>query len=341
MAKSSFKNTRKLINNIKKLEVCLPQEADQKYFTTLENKIMHGIDGLSCKDVRESLVDLFEDSLSPERAKEINEHISLCKECKEEYKTTANLISSLSKIETKECAVDDYFTNLAEKITEKAFENRTPETCTTAQDYLVNILMEEEIPADIKKHIDSCEGCQQEMKMTEKMMESLKRFSVPLPNEQYFEAQLNKIDAAIELLPSPRIAKSQQREKISNYVISIFDTIRITILQPQAAIAVSALVALLIIGGRMYYRQDSIEERQINLSEVINKTNSIASRAKFGAEDDHDRDRDHKTTIKIDTATASRSKLLRDNISDPREDEKLEIKASGTAEVKNKNKKLN
>lgn len=337
MAKSNFKKTRSLVKNIKKLEVRLPKEADEKYFSVLENKIMHGINGLSCKEVRESFVDLCEDSLSPQRTKEIKDHIELCKECKEEYKTTINIISSLSKINTREESVDEYFSNLADKITEKAFENREDDVCSKAQDYIVNMFTEESIPADIKEHLASCKDCQFEVKTTEKMMNNLKRFSVPLPNEQYFEEQLNKIDAAIDLLPSPRIAKSRQTEKISNYILSIVDTIRVTILQPQAAIAVSALVALLIIGGRMYYSQDSIEERQINLSEVINKTSSVASSIQM--EGDHDRD--SKTTLQIDTATASRSRMLRENISDPKEDEKLELKTSGTAEAKIKNKKLN
>ena len=168
---------------------------------------------------------------------------------------------------------------------------------------------------------------------------NLKKLSVILPSEQYFEAQLNEIDAVIETLPSYKTASAQRREKISDYVSGMLNTLRVTILQPQTAIAVSALVALLIIGGKMYYTRDRIEEKQINLSEVISKTNAVAT----GIDDkDHDRDRDSKTTLKIDTATATRNRL-RDNISDPREDEKLEIKTTGSAENKDhdRDRKLN
>ncbi len=338
MSKNDFKELRGLVKNIKKMEIGLPKEADSEYFASLENKIMQNID-CSCKDIRESFVDLFEGTLSKERTSEIKAHIDLCLECKAEYDQTVEIISNLSKIDTHEEAVDDYFTSLADRITKKVFEEKTSDFCEAAQDYIINKHTEEPIPTNIQKHIDTCHTCQMEIMTTDAIIANLKKLSIVLPSEQYFEAQLNRIDAVIETLPSHKTAVAQGREKISNYVSGLLDTLRVTILQPQAAIAVSALVALLIIGGKMYYTHDRIEEKQINLSEVISKTNAVAT----GIDDkDRDHDRDSKTTLKIDTATATRNRL-RDNISDPKEDEKLEIKTTGSAENKDKDrdKKLN
>ncbi|MCX6112111.1 MAG: zf-HC2 domain-containing protein [Proteobacteria bacterium] len=340
MSNNDYKKLKGLVKNIKKLEIGLPKEADSEYFTNLENKIMKGLD-CSCKEVRESLVDLFEGTLSKERTEQIEAHIESCCECKEEYKQTVTLISDLSKINTREEAVDEYFATLADRITEKVFEDKPSDLCETAQDYIVNTYTQDPIPSDIQKHINACKTCQHEIKATERIITNLKRLSMPLPSEQYFNAQLKRIDAAIEMLPAHRTARAERRERITSYVADILNTFRVTIMQPQAAIAVSALVAILIIGGRMYYRQDRIEERQINLSEVMSKTNAVATGINPDRDRDRDRDRDSKTTLQIDTATATRNKYMKENISDPREDEKLELKTTGTAEIKNKNKKLN
>jgi len=89
----------------------------------------------------------------------------------------------------------------------------------------------------------------------------------------------------------------------------------------------------------MYYSHDNIEEKQISLSEVISKTNTAANGVVLPSTD---ADRDRKNgTMQIDAATAAREKYMNGSISDPKEDEKLELKTTGTAEVKNKNKKLN
>jgi len=341
MSKNDFKKLRVLVKSIKKMQLALPKEADNEYFANLENKIMQGLDH-SCKEIRESFVDLFEGTLSKERTAEIKSHIDLCHECKTEYNQTVEIISNLSKIDTHEEAVDDYFTTLADRITDKVFEEKVSDFCEAAQDYIINKHVEEPIPSNIQVHIDTCHACQIEMKATDSVIANLKKLSIILPSEQYFQAQLNQIDAVIETLPSYKTSSAQRRERISDYVSGILDTLRVTILQPQAAIAVSALVALLIIGGKMYYTHDRIEEKQINLSEVISKTNAVAATGIDDKDRDHDRDRDSKTTLKIDTATAARNRL-RDNISDPKEDEKLEIKTTGSAENKDRDrdKKLN
>ena len=162
MSNNNFKKLRGLVNNIKKVEIGLPKEADNEYFANLENKIMQNLD-CSCRDIRESFVDLFEGTLSKERTTKIKCHIEACHECKTEYDQTVELISNLSKIDTNEQSVDEYFTTLADRITEKVFEEKKSDLCEAASNYIISKHTEEPIPSNIQKHIDTCHSCQMEI----------------------------------------------------------------------------------------------------------------------------------------------------------------------------------
>jgi hypothetical protein len=303
MSKNELKKLRKIMGSIKTLKPSISKKADEKYFNSLEERIMQNI-AVECPVAKTTMIDLIEGNLSKEESKKILAHISLCKECTKEYKMLEGLLKNAESTVTTEASTDDYFGELESMISEATTGKTTLSLCEIAQEEMINELAGETIPAEIKKHIDSCPLCKAEILKTKTIMSTLKELSVHLPNEKYFEEQLSSIDARIEELPSHRIARSQKTGKIASYIVGMIDTLRATIMLPQVAIASAALFALIIIGARFHYSPESIEERQINLSEVLNKNNVFATNLS-------------KT----------------DSISHPEEDQKLEIRSTGTAKV--------
>ena len=319
-------NLKRLLKALKKgVTVELPKQAGEEYFKNMECEIMGKI-GENCEAtqnicecVKASLVDFCEGELNETATKMVKDHIAVCESCHNEYMLTEQVLRDSEQVFSKEVEsqrTHTYFDKLPNKIDEKIHGY-----CEKAQEYIVNIYTDEPVPTEIEAHLKECVGCKKIVAQTETLLENLHRLSVPMPNEKYFQHQLYRIDRAVEALPSKRIAKVESKE-IAGYFTGIFDTIRSTLMQPYAAIAVSAMVALLIIGGRFYSSKDSIEEKQINLSEVINNTRAVA-----GIENDND--------FNVHQAKA---------ITDPIEDERIQINSTGTAkkeDEKDKNKKLN
>jgi hypothetical protein len=164
--------------------------------------------------------------------------------------------------------------------------------------------------------MEECAECKKEIAFVENMLEQMHKLYIPVPNEKYFQQQLYKIDNIIETLPSKRIIRVESKE-VSGFFASLFDTMRSTLLQPYAAIAVSAMVVLLVIGARFYSSKESIEEKQINLSEVINNKRSIAE------------------SINGNEFSIHQAK----NITTPIEDERIQMNTTGTAKEESKDKK--
>lgn len=311
MNKNELKKLRKVMGTIKTLEPSISKKADEKYFNSLEERIMKNI-AVECPVVKTTMVDLIEGNLSEEEGKNILAHINSCKECTKEYNLVKDLLKNAESTVNTQASTEDYFGELANMISEATTGNTTLSICDIAQEKMINEEAGEPIPAEIKKHIDSCTKCKSEMAKIKTLMSTLKELSVHLPNEKYFEEQLSSIDAKIEQLPSHRLVRSQKVEKIASYIAAVIDTLKVTIMQPQVAIASAALFALIIIGAKFHYSPESIEERQINLSEVLNKSTVFA--AGLG-----------KT----------------DSISHPEDDQKLEIHSTGTAKVIDKKRAKN
>jgi hypothetical protein len=315
MNKSELKKLKNMIGAIKSLNPAVSQKADQKYFDNLQDKIMSKIEG-ECPIVRSTMVDLIEGNLNELESKKILSHIESCQECAQEYKLVQAVLSNAETVETRGETIDDYFMDLEEAINNTTGNKLS--VCELAQEEMTKELTNEAIPADIKKHIDSCAECKKEMLRTQNILSSLKELSVHLPNETYFEEQLINIDAKVETLPSHRLARVEKREKFFTYIAGIIDAVKITIMQPQVAIASAALFALVIIGARFHYSPESIEERQINLSELLSRS-TIVNPGLNNIEG------------------SNRIRVLSDSISKPEEDQKLHLQSTGTAKATNKN----
>ena len=263
-----------------------------------------------CENVKVSLVDFCEGNVEEKDMRIIKSHLELCSDCHKEYLWTKELLSKAN-----DTSLDSsYFEKLSQKI--DAQISTFSGYCEHAQGFIANIYSGDPIPEDISKHIKECENCRNELALTNNIMEQLHKLNVPMPNEKYFQQQLQRIDLAIEALPSHRVSRVENKD-ISSYFAGIFDSIKNTLLQPYAALAVSAMVIMLIVGGQMYSGKDSIEEKQINLSEIIRSTNVAVGTG------------DELNNFSVHQAKA---------ISDPVEDEHMSIKNVGTAEKETENK---
>jgi len=157
---------------------------------------------------------------------------------------------------------------------------------------------------------------------TEALLSGVKNLYIPMPSQKYFEEMLEKIDNKIETLPSKRIVAEEQRATIS-YFVDIFETLKTAVLQPYVAVSIAAMVAIVISAGNFFYSSESIQEKQINLSDVISKNAEI---------------------VNIDDSTGGINiypSAFLNPISDPSEDEKLQINTTGTAKKDDKDQKLN
>ncbi|MFH1222959.1 MAG: zf-HC2 domain-containing protein [Pseudomonadota bacterium] len=312
---------KNLLKGIKKLEHKLPGAANRTYFEQLETKIASRIKDeetpIVCKDIQQSLVDFLEGNMVFDKKIEVKKHLESCDECFQEYTITKNALEDALQVNVPE----ENLAMVSERI------NNEINFCETAQEHIANEFTGDPVPWKIRAHIETCPKCKKVAELTHSIVESVKRLSVPMPNEKFFEVQLSKIDRAIEVLPSARMERKAQ---ISSYFNGIMDTLRGTLFQPYAAISVSAMLVLLIIGGRFYSSKDSIEEKQINLSEVISRANAVA-------------EINEESGLKIDQTAKVSRQYLKENIQDPFEDEKLQIKSTGTAADKDRDrtKKIN
>jgi len=292
---------KRLLKTIKHgVRVKLPKEADEHYFNNMEQDIISKLE--ICRNLQQCLVDFCEGALNKEQSDVIKAHIDKCESCKKEFLLTQKLLAAAAETNPGET----YFDKMAEKINEKISVE-----CKEAQEYIAFFYTDEAVPSNIVKHLKECKECKQEVAKMEYMLEQMHKLSVPMPNEKFFQQQLYSIDRIVETLPSKRISSVESKEVVG-YFSGIFDTVRATLLQPYAAIAISAMVTLLVVGARFYSSKDSIEEKQINLSEVINNSSSVAK-------------------------SIRQSK----GITDPTEDERIQMNSTGTAKKEDKNKKLN
>ncbi len=263
-----------------------------------------------CEQVKESLVDLCEGLLTPEEAKTIKDHIASCESCHKEFLLVEKILKNVEKVAPNEA----YFDQLSEKISEKILG-----PCERAQEYIANMYSDEFIPAEVLRHFEECAECKKEIAFVENMFTQMHKLYVPVPNEKFFQQQLYRIDSIIETLPSKRIIRVESKE-VKGVFAGIFEMMRTTLLQPYAAIAVSAMVVLLVVGARFYSSKDSIEEKQINLSEVINN-------------------KSFPSDINGNDFSVHQAR----NITTPIEDERIQINTTGTAkeDKKDKDRKIN
>lgn len=325
MAKKGQADLKKMIKNIKSLERT-PKDADNKYFDDLQDRIMDKISPMiECEEVQESLVDFIENSLDKEKVSDIKKHIEHCVSCKKNFELTKKLVENTEQMRT--AAPDSsYFEALPGRIEQRLFEEGIQTPCEKARLYIADKLFEEELPSDVEKHLIECEECARETIFVQKLMENLKELYIPTPSQKYFEEMLENVDRKIEALPSHRIVPEFQKVSI-RYLADIFDTLRAALMHPYVAVALSAMVTLIVVGGKFFYGPESIEEKQINLSDVIGSTRAV--------EDDNS-----LTGSGINVYSTA----YKDAISDPSEDERLQIDTTGTAkkeDERSKDKKLN
>ncbi len=325
MSKKGHFNLRTIIKGVKTLER-MPKEADHAYFDNLQDKIMNKISpAIECSEVQESLVDLIENTIDKEKAAEIHKHMEHCETCTKNFELTKKLVENTGKIRAA-APESSYFEALPGRIEQRLFEEGVQTPCEKARLYIADKILEEELPGDVEKHLIECDDCAKEVIVVQKMMENLKELYIPTPSQKYFEEMLESVDRKIEALPSHRIVPEYQKVSIK-YLADIFDTLRTALMHPYVAVALSAMVTLIVVGGKFFYGPQSIEEKQINLSDVIGSTNVI--------EDERD-----MTSSGINVYSTA----YKDSISDPIEDERLQINTTGTAkkeDEKDKNKKLN
>ncbi len=301
-----------------------PNQASDEYFNELQDKIMDKIEPcVDCCEVQESLVDLIEGTVNSDRQNKIIAHLDKCETCSKDYELTIKLMENTQEI--KEVAPNSsYFEALPGRIEQRLFEEGIQTPCEKTRLYLADKLSEQDIPKDVEEHLTECDDCSRELIIVEKMVSSLKTLYIPSPSQNYFEKMLEDIDRKIEALPSHRIVPEYQKVSFK-YLTDIFDALKTAFMHPYVAVALSAMITLVVIGGKFFSSPESIEEKQINLSDVISKSPTNIDDGIEGG-------------INI-YSTASR-----DAISDPTEDEKLQINTTGTAkkeDPKDKNKKLN
>jgi len=311
MRKNEFSKLRIVMKEIKSLGK-MPKEADPAYFESLQDKIMDKIESqVDCSEVQECLVDFIENNIPEKRAVKIRKHIDQCETCTKDYQLSLTLVSSAKGIRASG-PNDTYFESLTEKIEQRIFEEGIQTTiCEKTRLFITDKLAEQEIPKEVEAHLVECEECAREVIVVDRILSNLKALYIPSPSQKYFEEMLENIDRKIECLPSHRIIPEYQRVSF-RYLADIFDTLKTAIMHPYVAVALSAMVTLVVVGGKFFSSPDVIEEKQINLSDVISKNPTDMDNQKEGG-------------INIYTTA------YKDLISDPKEDEKLQINTTGTA----------
>ncbi len=323
MRRKVISRLRKIIKGIKSLGK-MPKEADAVYFENLQKEIMNKIEPqIHCCEVQECLVDFIEHNVPEETSAKVKAHIEQCDTCTKNYQLSLTLIENAKGIR----AIgpnETYFESLPEKIEQRIFEGDIHTLCEKTRLYITDKLLDQEISKEIEAHLVECEECAREVVVVEKMLNSLKSLYIPSPSQKYFEEMLENIDRKIEILPSHRIIPEYQRVSF-RYLTDIFDTLKTAVMHPYVAVALSAMITLIVVGGKFFSSPEAIEEKQINLSDVISKSPTTEDDQKEGG-------------ISIYTTA------YKDLISDPKEDEKLQINTTGTAKKeddKDRPKRLN
>ena len=324
MAKNDHWRLRKLIKGVASLGRT-PKDADEAYFENLQDKIMAKIEPqLECCEVQENLVDLIEGTINEEKSQKMHKHLEQCEACTKDYELTLKLVESTDDIRAI-APNSSYFESLPGRIEQRLFDEGIQTPCEKAMLYIADKLADEELPKDVEAHLEECEDCARELVNVENMIGHLKDLYIPSPSQKYFEEMLENIDRKIEALPSHRIDPEYQKVKVG-YLADLFDSLRTAIMHPYVAVALSAMVTLIVVGGKFFSSSQNIEEKQINLSDVISKSPTNV-------------DDQMESGINV-YSTAHRD----DGISDPTDDERLQINTTGSAkkeDAKDKNKKLN
>lgn len=293
MKKNDYK---KLLENIKALKRKMPEKT---YFNSLEKTVSKKVEK-ECLYVENLLVDYVEKNVSKEDSKRIENHIKICKTCEKELKLTRALL------ENKEIKKDDlYFENLANSIIDKTVNEKTPK-CEIAKNYLIDILEEETVSKDISLHVKTCPHCQKELLEIKSLVENIKDLELIKPSEAFFTKQLNTIKSKVE-----KIYVEHPVNSLKDYISDLAESIKIFILRPSTAIALSIMFIMFFVGSKFFNIQNNME---ITFTE--NNLNS-----NFASTEDT---------------------VIKNKISTPLEDEKLKLKQTGTAKKKeDKKSKLN
>jgi hypothetical protein len=324
-----YKDLASLFKNMEYLEYSIPEKADNRYFAEQETEIMDRINGI-CDEIQESLIDFCENSIEQEQKTVIENHLEMCPRCTNEYYMTRELIEKSNPAIEFEENRPDYFDELPEAISDKVFSD-IKSICEMSQDCIINEYTEDKIPEKIHRHIQSCPECKKAVEETNNIIQALGELATPMPNESYFKGLLNKIDNTIELIPSPTRLANQEREGFIASLGAIYETVKSTLMQPYSAMAITAMVILLVVGGRLYFNEDTVIQRQINLSELLKNT-------QFAIDTDSGKTYEDQTSGVVNTVpnenTASREIYFKNDISHPSYDESLDLKTSGTAKKK-------
>lgn len=304
-----------LFNDLQNININIPSQANDEYFSLLEAKIHSKVVDV-CKDVENLLVDYCEGALDTpelfEQKQLVENHIEMCRSCSQEFFLTKKVM----EIGDKEKKLsEDYYNTLADKITEKVFGN-IESICERAQEFIANKYSDDEIPKIYKNHLDTCKTCQNEVKLTDEMFSNLKSMQVLLPDESYFNSLSYKIENAINLIPGAKPVKEKTTitDKIKTFLSFI--------LRPQIAVTSTAVVSLLVFAV-LTFTQNRDANTPFNISKIVNE--------KMHSDGDVDDIKD----IKAEDETALNNKLFfKKEINTPEKDAKLDQDVMQTAAKK-------
>jgi hypothetical protein len=297
MKKNDYK---KLLENIKALKRKLPGKS---YFNSLEKKVEEKIKK-ECLYVENLLLDYLENNISKSNKERLENHIKICKNCKKELELTKSLLENKNLANTD----DNYFENLTNSILDKTIYEKTPK-CEIAENYLIDILEEEKVNEEISSHVKACPHCQKELLSIKNLVEKTKELEIIKPNESFFIKQLNSINTKVDKINSENLEKTFNNFR--NYMSDLIESVKIIILRPSTAMALSIMLIIFFIGSNFFNLK---ENREINFSEN-NLNSSFAN---------------------------TEETIIKNKVSTPLEDEKIELKQTGTAKKKDdKKSKLN
>lgn len=261
--KKTFEEYSDLFKNLENININIPNQANDEYFSNLEAKIQSKITDV-CKDVENLLVDYCEGVLDNpeffEQRKLVETHIEICRSCSQEFFLTKKVM----EIGDKEKKLsEDYYDTLANKITEKVF-GKIESICERAQEFIANKYSDDEIPKIYKNHLDTCKTCQNEVQFTDEMFSNLKNMQVLLPDESYFNSLSYKIENAINLIPSTKLVmeKSSFGKNVKNFLSFL--------LRPQIAVTSTAVVSLLVFAV-LTFTQNKESKTPYNISKIVNE----------------------------------------------------------------------
>jgi len=306
---------KEIFNNLNKIEINLPKEADENYFLNLNNTISNKVN-LICNDVEELLVDYIEGNLDNadgfDKKILLENHLELCKSCTQEFFLTKKVLELNSKEQKNN---EEYFSKLADKITDKIF-NKVDSLCEKAQSYIPHTYTKEEIPKNFKSHLQSCKTCQAELLETDTLLNNIKALEVSMPDNSYFNSLAYRIENAINLIPN---SKKEDQSNFKRKLKEFFNFI----LRPQIAVTSTAVLSLLVFASLTFYDHRS-SSTPYNFSKIDDKNITI--------QDDDAKIKDIKTNI--ETAVNEKLFFKQNELSTPEKDASLDQSLIETAAKK-------